>query len=139
MLDISKDNIRYSNKNKKMKNLNQIIILQKNFLIFLIYDSSPKFLIYPINSFKSNKILPNDYKTKYSNTNGNINKEKNLNLNNKNKLIFKNYTNRELGKAFKLASFKNNKAFNPHKSSINSKNINIKEIYMLREVGPNIQ
>ena len=86
------------------------------------YDSSPKFLIYPINSFKSNKILPNDYKTIYSNTNGNINKEKNLNLNNKNKLLFKNYTNRELGKAPKLANFKNNKAFNPHKSSTNSKN-----------------
>ena len=91
---------------------------------FTEYNSSPKYYIYPLNSCKQNKLLPNNAKVIYNNTNGIINK--NLNLKNKNKLnininnekkLYKNYTNREVAKARKITSYKGTK-----KPNSNNKN-----------------
>ena len=97
---------------------------------FTEYNSSSKYSIYPLNSlnsYKPNKLLPNEAKRIYNNTNGNINKEKNLNLKNKNKLninlnkekkLYKNYTNRDFGKTRKLTSFKGTKKLNANNKNL---------------------
>ena len=90
--------------------------------VFTEYDS-PKYTIYPFNTFKLNNLPPNDERPIYNNTNGNINKEKSLHLKNKNKLnygIFNNYTNRGNDKIRKITSYKGYK-----KSNIISNNLNI--------------
>ena len=119
--------IQNENKNIKIQEyLDTNSYINKN--TFTESNSSPKYSIFPLNSFKSNKFSPTDKKQIYNNTNGNINKEQNLknknklniNLNNDKKL-FKNYTNREIGKVNKLGSFKQNKKSNPINMKINSK------------------
>ena len=101
--------------------------------VFTEYDSSPKYSPYPSNPLKLNNLSPLDFKIMNNNTNGKLNKQKNLNLKNKNKLninnndraLFKNFTNRELGKIHKLAN-KGNKKLNTFHNSSNSLTINPK-------------
>ena len=130
-------NISEESKNFKFRDyLGAEAYINKN--VFTEYDSSPKYSLFPLNSIKTKNVSPKDARPVYNYTNGNINKEKNLNLKNKNKLtnintdkaMYKNYTNRELGKLRKITSFKGNKKINLLQEGINNNiKINPKNIY----------
>ena len=128
-------------KNVKLRDyLDPTAYINKN--VFTEYDSSPKYSIFPLNSFKDKNISPNDGRLSYNLTNGNTNKDKNLNLKNKNKnklnyndkAIFKNYTNRDLGKIRKITSYKGNKKISLLQESINN-NINPKNNFSRKGVN----
>jgi hypothetical protein len=126
-------------KNVKLRDyLDPTAYINKN--VFTEYDSSPKYSIFPLNSYKDKKYSPNDGRLTYNLTNGNTNKDKNLNLKNKNKLnyndkaIFKNYTNRDLGKIRKITSYKGNKKISLLQESINN-NINSKNNFSRKGVN----
>ena len=139
-----KDN-KYNKGNKNVKY--QEYLGPNNYRInnvFTEYDSSPKYSNCQLHPFKFNNLSPSDIKVFYNNTNGNINKQKNLNLKNKNKLninnndkaLFKNYTNRELGKIPKLTN-KANKKQNTYHNSSNSLNINSKNFLNQKNIFQN--
>ena len=74
------------------------------------YDNIQQYPNNPSNAFNLINLSPNNIREIYKNTNENIIQEKNLNIKDKNnniseKKMFKNLTNREVGKMHKISSY----------------------------------
>ena len=91
------------------------------------YDNIQQYPNNPSNAFNLINLSPNNIREIYKNTNENIIQEKNLNIKDKNnniseKKMFKNLTNREVGKMHKISSYnKGNKKSNIIQINLNSR------------------